>query len=103
MIVSRSRPPAAALHVAEALGAELVEMGSAANHGGRAVNARSTPTPAASTSGTVRAFVAAAAGCHVSRIDGSPLRYNQRSVFARSSGRRPELADATAALAGFDG
>ena len=29
MIMSRSRPPAAATHVAEALGADLVEMGSA--------------------------------------------------------------------------
>ena len=109
MIVSRSRPPAAALHVAEALGAELVEMGSAgaktmavvrgeceiyAHSGGQYEWDSCAPVA-----------VAAAAGCHVSRIDGSPLRYNQRDVYLPDLlVCRPELADAAlAALAGFDG
>lgn len=108
MIVSRSRPPAAALHVAEALGAELVEMGSAgaktmavvrgeceiyAHSGGQYEWDSCAPVA-----------VAAAAGCHVSRIDGSPLRYNQRDVYLPDLlVCRPELADAAlAALAGFD-
>ena len=105
MIVSRSRPPAAALHVAEALGAELVEMGSAgaktmavvrgeceiyAHSGGQYEWDSCAPVA-----------VAAAAGCHVSRIDGSPLRYNQRDVYLPDLlVCRPQLADAAlAALA----
>lgn len=108
MIVSRSRPPAAALHVAEALGAELVEMGSAgaktmavirgeceiyAHSGGQYEWDSCAPIA-----------VAQAAGCHVSRIDGSPLRYNQRDVYLPDLlVCRPELAEAAlAALASFD-
>lgn len=81
-LVSRTRPPAIARHVARALGAELVPMGSAGAktmavvlgeahayiHGGGQYEWDSA-APAA---------VAAAAGLHVSRLDGSPLRYNQR-------------------------
>ncbi|MDG1367457.1 MAG: 3'(2'),5'-bisphosphate nucleotidase CysQ [Acidimicrobiales bacterium] len=109
MIVSRSRPPAAALHTAEALGAELVEMGSAgaktmavirgeceiyAHSGGQYEWDSCAPVA-----------VAKAAGCHVSRIDGSPLRYNQRDVYLPDLlVCRPELAEpALAALASFDG
>jgi len=109
MIVSRSRPPAAALHVAEALGADLVEMGSAgaktmavirgeceiyAHSGGQYEWDSCAPVA-----------VAAAAGCHVSRIDGSELRYNQRDVYLPDLlVCRPELADAAlAALASFAG
>ena len=108
MIVSRSRPPAAAIHVAEALGAELVEMGSAgaktmavvrgeceiyAHSGGQYEWDSCAPVA-----------VAEAAGCHVSRIDGSPLRYNQRDVYLPDLlVCRPELADAAlAALASFE-
>lgn len=108
MIVSRSRPPAAALHVAEALGAELVEMGSAgaktmavirgeceiyAHSGGQYEWDSCAPVA-----------VAQAAGCHVSRIDGSPLRYNQRDVYLPDLlVCRPELAEpALAALASFE-
>jgi 3'(2'), 5'-bisphosphate nucleotidase len=49
--------------------------------------------------------VAAASGCHVSRIDGSELRYNQRDVYLPDLlVCRPELADAAlAALASFEG
>ena len=109
MIVSRSRPPAAALHVAESLDAELVEMGSAgaktmavvrgeceiyAHSGGQYEWDSCAPVA-----------VAEAAGCHVSRIDGSPLRYNQPDVYLPDLlVCRPELAaSALAALSSFDG
>ena len=54
----------------------------------------STPTPAACTSGTRRApaAVAAAAGCHVSRLDGSPLVYNQPRPVAPRPARLPARA-----------
>ena len=108
MIVSRSRPPAAATHVAEALGAELVEMGSAgaktmavirgeceiyAHSGGQYEWDSCAPVA-----------VAAAAGCHVSRIDGSELLYNQEDVYLPDLlVCRPELAAAAlAALADFE-
>lgn len=108
MIVSRSRPPAAATHVAEALGADLVEMGSAgaktmavirgeceiyAHSGGQYEWDSCAPVA-----------VAAAAGCHVSRIDGSELLYNQEDPYLPDLlVCRPELADAAlAALASFE-
>lgn len=109
MIVSRSRPPAAATHVAAALGAELVEMGSAgaktmavirgeceiyAHSGGQYEWDSCAPVA-----------VAAAAGCHVSRIDGRELLYNQEDPYLPDLlVCRPELADAAlAALASFEG
>ncbi|MEZ5165197.1 MAG: 3'(2'),5'-bisphosphate nucleotidase CysQ [Acidimicrobiales bacterium] len=108
MIVSRSRPPAAATHVADALGADLVEMGSAgaktmavirgeceiyAHSGGQYEWDSCAPVA-----------VAAAAGCHVSRIDGSPLRYNMEDPYLPDLlVCRPELADAALrALASFE-
>ena len=109
MIVSRSRPPAAATHVAEVLGADLVEMGSAgaktmavirgeceiyAHSGGQYEWDSCAPVA-----------VAAAAGCHVSRIDGSELLYNQEDPYLPDLlVCRPELAEAAlAALASFEG
>jgi 3'(2'), 5'-bisphosphate nucleotidase len=79
--VSRSRPPAVATQVAAAMGAELVPMGSAGFkvaavirgeadmyvHGGGQYEWDSAAPVA----------VAQAAGLHASRLDGSPLRYNQ--------------------------
>jgi 3'(2'), 5'-bisphosphate nucleotidase len=81
MAVSRSRPPAIATDVADALGADLVAMGSAGFkvaavvrgeadvyvHGGGQYEWDSAAPVA----------VARAAGLHASRLDGSPLRYNQ--------------------------
>jgi 3'(2'), 5'-bisphosphate nucleotidase len=79
--VSRSRPPNAALYVAGELGAELVPIGSAGakamavvlgdvdaylHHGGQYEWDSCAPVG-----------VAAAAGLHASRLDGSPLRYNR--------------------------
>ena len=55
MVVSRTRPAKEAVAVAEALGAELVAMGSAGPRRWRwsAARPKSTSTPAASTNGTV--------------------------------------------------
>ena len=84
LVVSRSRPPAVALAAAEALGAELIPMGSAGAkiaavilgeaeayvHGGGQYEWDSAAPVA----------VARAAGLFTSRLDGSPLRYNQPDV-----------------------
>jgi 3'(2'), 5'-bisphosphate nucleotidase len=64
MLVSRTRPPREALAVAEALGAELVDI--YLHSGGQYEWDNCAP-----------AAVALAAGLHVSRLDGSPLVYNQ--------------------------
>src|SRR3954451_14644333 len=109
MAVSRSRPPAVAHHVANALGAELVEMGSAGFkvaavirgevdlyvHGGGQYEWDSAAPVA----------VARAAGLHTSRLDGSPLRYNQPDPYLPDLLIcRPELADRLlAALADLPG
>ncbi|MGI9645755.1 MAG: 3'(2'),5'-bisphosphate nucleotidase CysQ, partial [Ilumatobacteraceae bacterium] len=109
MIVSRSRPPAAATHVAQALGAELVEMGSA---GAKAMAVVRGECEIYAHSGgqyewdsCAPVAVAAAAGCHVSRIDGSELLYNQDDVYLPDLlVCRPELAaPALEALASFEG
>ena len=82
IVVSRTRPPAAAHRVAEALGGELVGMGSA---GAKAMAVVDGDVDAYVHSGgqyewdsAAPAAVAVAAGLHVSRIDGSPLEYNRR-------------------------
>jgi 3'(2'), 5'-bisphosphate nucleotidase len=81
MLVSRSRPAAEAVHCAEALGAELVPMGSA---GAKAMAVlRGEADIYLHTGGQYEwdncapAAVALAAGLHVSRVDGSPLVYNR--------------------------
>ncbi len=96
--VSRTRPPQIAVHVAGALDAELVPMGSA---GVKAM---------AVVSGEVDAYiheggqyewdsaapvgVALAAGLHASRIDGSPLVYNKTDpLLPDLLICRPELAE----------
>ena len=80
MIVSRSRPPAAATLVAEQLGAELVEMGSA---GAKAMSVVRGESEMYAHSGgqyewdsCAPVAVALAAGLHCSRADGTPLTYN---------------------------
>lgn len=80
MLVSRTRPAAEAVAVAERLGAELVPMGSA---GAKAMAVvRGEADIYLHTGGQYEwdncapAAVALAAGLHVSRIDGSPLVYN---------------------------
>ena len=85
MLVSRTRPAAEAVSIAEALGAELIPMGSA---GAKAMAVvRGEADIYLHTGGQYEwdncapAAVAAAAGLHVSRADGSPLRYNQADVY----------------------
>ena len=103
MIVSRTRPPAEALAVAQALGAELVPMGSA---GAKAMAVVRAQAEIYLHSGgqwewdnCAPAAVAAAAGLHVSRIDGSPLRYNAAHPYLPDLLIcRPELADRVLAL-----
>ena len=85
MVVSRTRPPDVAIAVADALGATLVPMGSAGakamavvlgeaeiylHVGGQYEWDNAAPVA-----------VAKAAGLHCSRIDGSPLRYNQANTY----------------------
>jgi 3'(2'), 5'-bisphosphate nucleotidase len=85
MVVSRTRPAAEAVSVAEALGAELIPMGSA---GAKAMAVvRGQADIYLHTGGQYEwdscapVAVAAAHGLHVSRVDGSPLIYNQADVY----------------------
>ncbi|HEX5615398.1 MAG TPA: 3'(2'),5'-bisphosphate nucleotidase CysQ [Acidimicrobiia bacterium] len=98
LLVSRTRPPALADHLAVHLDAVLVPMGSAgaktmavvrgeadlyAHGGGQYEWDSAAPVG-----------VARAAGCHVSRLDGSPLVYNQPDPYLPDLlVCRPELAD----------
>ena len=106
LIVSRSRPPVAALIVAQALGAELVAMGRA---GAKAMAVVLGHADIYAHSGgqyewdsCAPVAVAKAAGLHVSRIDGSELRYNQPDPYLPDLLIcRPELAaEALRALLG---
>ncbi|WP_394270608.1 3'(2'),5'-bisphosphate nucleotidase CysQ [Qipengyuania sp.] len=98
MVVSRTRPAAEAVSVAEAIGAELVGMGSA---GAKAMAVvRGEAEIYLHTGGQYEwdsaapAAVALAHGLHASRIDGSPLIYNQADVYMPDLLIcRPELAD----------
>jgi 3'(2'), 5'-bisphosphate nucleotidase len=98
LIVSRSRPPAAATIVARALDADLLAMGSA---GAKAMAVVLGEADIYAHSGgqyewdsCAPAAVAAAAGLHVSRIDGSTLRYNQPDPYLPDLLIcRPEFAD----------
>lgn len=102
MVVSRTRPPAITEDLRAAIGAVLVPMGSAGAkamavvrgevdvyaHGGGQYEWDSAAPVA----------VAAAAGLHVSRLDGSPLRYNNADVWLPDLLIcRPELAEAVLA------
>lgn len=80
IVVSRSRPPDLATRLAARLGTELVQMGSA---GAKAVAVLQGRAAAYIHAGgqhewdsAAPAAVCAAAGLHVSRLDGSPLTYN---------------------------
>ena len=85
MLVSRTRPAAEAVAVAEALNAELVPMGSA---GAKAMAVvRGEADIYLHTGGQYEwdncapAAVALAAGLQVSRADGAPLRYNNTDTY----------------------
>ena len=80
MVVSRTRAHAIVQHVAEALGAELVPMGSAGAKAMAVVEGRAEIYLHAGGQyewdNCAPVAVAQAAGLHASRIDGSPLVYN---------------------------
>jgi 3'(2'), 5'-bisphosphate nucleotidase len=106
VVTSRTRHPPESVAVAEALGAEVVTLGSA---GAKAMAVVRGEVDAYVHAGGMYQWdsaapvaVAAAAGLHVSRIDGSPLVYNQPEVYLPDVlVCRPELAQAClAALAG---
>jgi 3'(2'), 5'-bisphosphate nucleotidase len=106
LVTSRTRHPPESVAVAEALGAEVVPLGSA---GAKAMAVVRGEVDAYVHAGGMYQWdsaapvaVAAAAGLHVSRIDGSPLVYNQPEVYLPDVlVCRPELAQAClAALAG---
>jgi 3'(2'), 5'-bisphosphate nucleotidase len=85
MLVSRTRPAREAVAVAEALDAELVPMGSA---GAKAMAVIRGEADIYLHSGgqyewdnCAPAAVALAAGLHVSRADGSPLKYNNSDTY----------------------
>ena len=85
MLVSRTRPAAEAVFVADKLGAELVAMGSA---GAKAMAVvRGEADIYLHTGGQYEwdncapVAVAEAAGLHVSRVDGSPIRYNNPDTY----------------------
>lgn len=104
MLVSRTRPAAEAVHVAERMGAELLAIGSA---GAKAMAVvRGEADIYLHTGGQYEwdncapAAVAAAAGLHVSRVDGSPIRYNNANPYLPDLLIcRTELADEALRLA----
>lgn len=98
VVVSRSRAPAVAMRVAQALEAELVTLGSA---GAKTMAVVRGDVDAYVHAGgqyewdsAAPAVVAQAAGLHTSRLDGSPLEYNQSSPWLPDLiVCRPEIAD----------
>ena len=104
MLVSRTRPAREAVAVAKTIGAELVEMGSA---GAKAMAVvRGEAEIYLHTGGQFEwdscapVAVAAAHGLHVSRVDGSPLIYNQSDTYMPDLLIcRPEWAEQVIALA----
>ena len=98
LAVSRSRPPALVTELSAQLGAELVPMGSA---GVKAMSVVRGESDAYVHGGgqyewdsAAPVAVARAAGLHASRLDGSPLRYNQPDPWLPDLLIcRPELAE----------
>ncbi len=103
VVVSRTRPPAVALAVRDALGGTLVEMGSAGAKVASVVQGISDVYVHAGGQyewdSAAPVAVARAAGLFTSRIDGSPLVYNQDNVSLPDLiVCRPELAEAVLAV-----
>ena len=99
IVVSRTRAPAFVQGLAEEIGADLVPMGSA---GAKVISVVRDVSDAYVHAGGMYEWdsaapvaVARSAGLHTSRIDGSPLVYNQEDVLLPDLVVcRPELADA---------
>jgi 3'(2'), 5'-bisphosphate nucleotidase len=105
LVVSRSRPPAVAAALAYHLDGEMLALGSA---GAKAMAVVLGLADVYAHSGgqyewdsAAPVGVAAAAGLHVSRLDGLPLQYNRPDPWLPDLLIcRPELADAILALTG---
>ncbi|BBX09222.1 3'(2'),5'-bisphosphate nucleotidase CysQ [Mycolicibacterium aichiense] len=102
IVVSRTRPPAVALAVRDALGGVLVEMGSAGAKVAAVIQGRADVYVHAGGQyewdSAAPVAVARAAGLHTSRIDGSPLQYNRPDpLLPDVVVCRPELAEAVLA------
>lgn len=103
VVVSRTRPPPAALRVRDALDGRVVEMGSA---GAKAMSVVRGETDIYVHAGgqyewdsAAPVAVAAAAGLHTSRLDGSPLVYNRADPYLPDLVIcRPEYAEAALAV-----
>jgi 3'(2'), 5'-bisphosphate nucleotidase len=101
--VSRTRPPAFVTALAEAIGADLVPMGSA---GAKVISVARDLTDIYVHAGgqyewdsAAPVAVARAAGLHTSRADGSDLAYNQDDVWLPDLlVCRPEFADTVASF-----
>ncbi|WP_167099188.1 3'(2'),5'-bisphosphate nucleotidase CysQ [Mycobacterium sp. DL592] len=103
VVVSRTRPPAVALQVRDALGGTLVEMGSAGAKVAAVVQGRADVYVHAGGQyewdSAAPVAVARAAGLHTSRIDGSPLLYNRPDpLLPDLVVCRPEFAEAVLAV-----
>ncbi|MGE2722964.1 3'(2'),5'-bisphosphate nucleotidase CysQ [Mycolicibacterium celeriflavum] len=103
IVVSRTRPPAIALAVRDALGGTLVEMGSAGAKVASVVQGLSDVYVHAGGQyewdSAAPVAVARAAGLHTSRIDGSALLYNRPDpLLPDLVVCRPELAEAVLAV-----
>lgn len=105
MVISRNRRADRVTGIADALGAEVVRMGSA---GAKAMAVVRGDVDIYAHSGGMYEWdscapvaVAAAAGLHTSRIDGSPIRYNAEEPWLPDLLIcRPELAEKAIAAAG---
>ncbi len=102
LLVSRTRPPALAEHLAATLDADLVPLGSAGAKTMAVVQGHADVYAHAGGQyewdSAAPVGVASAAGCHCSRLDGAPLRYNRPDPYLPDLlVCRPELADAVLA------
>ncbi len=103
LVVSRSRPPQIAQYLADQLDAELVPLGSA---GAKTMAVLQGEIDVYAHSGgqyewdsAAPVGVAAAAGCHCSRLDGAPLVYNRPDPYLPDLlVCRPELAEQVLAI-----
>jgi 3'(2'), 5'-bisphosphate nucleotidase len=97
MVVSRTRPPDVAFEVATQLDADVIEMGSAGAKTAAVIEGEADIYLHAGGQyewdSAAPVAVALASGLHVSRLDGSPLRYNQVDPWLPDQlVCRPELA-----------
>ena len=104
IVISRTRAPRMVAELADRLDAELIEMGSAGAKAMAVVQGEADCYVHAGGQfewdSAAPAGVARAAGLHVSRIDGTPLRYNQPSARLPDLVvcRREQTAEVLAAL-----